>query len=145
MGLCALDLGRATDAVNHLEQAMAMEELPAEQLTGLRFDLGRAHEAAGDLARARSAYEAVVEAEPNFPGVAERLEMLPKADASDAPVELEDESEDGGFESFEDLVAEAQADDDVVEETESFESFDDFITEADAIVAEPLVEVDAVS
>ena len=39
----------------------------------------------------------------------------------------------------------AQADDDVVEETESFESFDDFITEADAIVAEPLVEVEAVA
>jgi tetratricopeptide (TPR) repeat protein len=140
MGLCALDLGRATDAANHIEQALSSEGLPEEQIAGLQFDLGRAYEVAGDLGRARSAYASVVEADPGFPGVAERIERLASA-AREAPVELEDDAGDEGFESFDDLVAEAQADD-AVEETESFESFDDIITEADAVIAEPLPEVE---
>ncbi len=130
MGLCALDLGRAGDAANHLEQALATPDLPVEQVTGLNFDLGRALEAAGDAARARSAYESVSEADPDFPGVAERLAALDGTGPA-APLELKGES--GGFESFDDLVAEAMEDeDDTTEQTESFESFDDVITEAES-------------
>jgi tetratricopeptide (TPR) repeat protein len=73
LGLCALDLGRPADAVGHLEQALAWPELPPEQQTALRFDLGRAYEAQGDLARARAAWEAVAASDPGFADVRDRL------------------------------------------------------------------------
>ncbi len=107
MGLCALDLGRAADATNHLEQALATPGLPDEQIPGLRFDLGRALEVAGDLARARSTYEAVLEVDPDFPGVAERLESLGQGADADVPAELQDH-ESECFESFDDIITEAE-------------------------------------
>jgi tetratricopeptide (TPR) repeat protein len=147
MGLCALDLGRAQDATNHLEQALATPDLPPEQQAGLQFDLGRALEVVGDLDRARSAYEAALAADPELPGVQERLDSL--GDSPAAGVEM---AEDGGesFESFDDLVAEAQdEDDDDTEQTESFESFDDVITEAEAepvaSPAETVLEVEEIA
>jgi len=127
LGLCALDLGRARDAVAHLEQALAWPDLPVEQQTALRFDLGRAHEALGDRARARAAWEAVAAADPSFADVGERLAAL------DAPPGARHEpSDDEGFESFDDLmeedaVASAEA---RPEQGERYESFDDLV-EAD--------------
>jgi tetratricopeptide (TPR) repeat protein len=139
MGLCAMDLDRVDDATNHLEQALSTPDLPPEQLAGLNFDLGRALEMAGQLDRARAAYYAVLDADPAFPGVAERIEAL--AGGGEAPPAAS--SDDEGFESFDDLMAEAEAEaedeDDTTEEAESFESFDDVITEAEAIIdAEPV-------
>lgn len=135
MGLCALDLGRPQDAVNHLEQALATPDLPEEQMAGLHFDLGRALEVLGDVARARSAYETVLQADAEFPGVAERLESLGESGAGDAPVELQADASDG-FESFEDIMSDSD-DDDTTEQTEAFESFDDVITDAESAIASP--------
>ena len=106
MGLCALDLGRAEDAANHFKQVLSTPDLPAEQLGGLRFDLARAFEAQEAFDRARSVYESVLEIDPDFPGVAERLQRLAESGGSDAASEA---SVDLGFESFDDLISEAES------------------------------------
>jgi tetratricopeptide (TPR) repeat protein len=112
MGLCALDLGRAGDAVGHLEQALAMPGLDEQRIAGLRFDLGRAFELQGDLDRARSVWEQVLDFDPEFPDLRERLERLGQADESPSLGELDPDLSDTGevFESFDDLIAEAEAD-----------------------------------
>ena len=121
-----LHLGRAEDAINHLDQALATPGLADGRRAGIRFDLGRACEARGDLDRARSSYEAVVEHDPDFPGAQGRLDALASGGGGDAAVAS---SDDGGFESFDDLVADANSDADT-QQAESFESFDDVISEA---------------
>ncbi len=147
MGLCALDLGRASDAVNHLEQALATPELEEGRKVGVYFDLGRAHEAAGDPGRAESVYLEVQSLDASFPTIEERLEAV-RGGGSGAPVELASEA-DAGFESFDDLFSEDGGDDAAPEApAESFESFDDVITaveeepEPDVVDAEPMPEAD---
>ncbi len=140
MGLCALDLGRPADAIGHFEQALAGEELNDSARAGLSFDLGRAYEQTGDAQRARAAYAAVAEVDPDFPEIQERIQALAYADSSPSlqvDVQAED---DGEFESFEDLTS---IDDEPDESpAESFESFDDVLTEAEAVIedAEPVAE-----
>jgi pilus assembly protein FimV len=127
MALCALDLNRGQDAVSHLEQALALPGVPDERRIGIYFDLGQAFVALGNLVRARESFEAVRDAEPEFPGIDKAMALLeePVADGPTA-VAFEDRGE-----SFDDLVAEAEAD---VEEPEPepaevFENFDDLVTE----------------
>lgn len=112
MGLCALDLGRADDAVSHLEQALAMPGLEDDRMAGLRFDLGRAFERQGDLDRARSTWEQVVAFDPEFQDVGRRLEQLGQEDSTPSLGELDPDDLTPGetFESFDDLIAEAEAD-----------------------------------
>ncbi len=146
MGLCALDLGRTADAVNHLEQALATPELEEGRKVGVYFDLGRAHEAAGDPGRAEGVYLEVQSLDASFPGIDERLEAV-RGGGSGAPVELASES-DAGFESFDELFSEdASEADDAPEAAESFESFDDVITavedEPGAVEAEAVIEPEA--
>ncbi len=134
MGLCARDLQRFADAVNHLEQALAMPNLPIERMAGVYFDLSIAHEAAGDSERACSNVRRVIEIETGFPGAAERLAAL---EAGTTTPKLASESDDG-FESFDDLFEEDEADaagDAALAEAvpvETFESFDDVVSEAEA-------------
>jgi tetratricopeptide (TPR) repeat protein len=118
MSLCALDLGRVGDAVSHLEQALALPEIPEPQQAVLRYDLARAHEEQGDAARARAAYEAVLAHDPDFADAAERLAALADAPAAEAAVEPEE-----GLESFDGLVEEASA------AEGGFESFDDLMAD----------------
>ena len=132
LGLCALDLGRPADAVAHLEQALAGPELPVEQQTALRFDLGRAHEALGEKARARAVWETVAAADPDFADVGDRLANL-EADEADEPAAESEAAE--AFESFDDLMeegaagaAEARPDEPAAER---FESFDDLMDDED--------------
>ena len=103
LGLCALDLQRPADAVAHFEQALALPAVPLAQQAALRFDLGRACEAAGDRARARVAFQAVASVDPGYQDVAERLAALDEGpgEGEAGPVE--------SFESFDDLIAEAEA------------------------------------
>ena len=136
MGLCALDLGQPMDAANHLQQALASEELSGEHHAGLQFDLGRALEAADDAGRARSAYQAALDVDPDFPGVAERLARLEDPDAGGTPA-LACEDEDGSFESFDDLMADTEGEGEAAAPAEEmFETFDDVLTEADGSFAD---------
>jgi tetratricopeptide (TPR) repeat protein len=112
MGLCALDLGRADDAVSHLEQALALPDLADDTIAGLRFDLGRAFEQKGDLERARSTWQQVAAFDPEFQDVQEHLDQLGQEESSPSLGELEPDDLSGSgeaLESFDDLIAEAEA------------------------------------
>ncbi len=104
LGLCALDLGRSRDSVAHLEQALALPGVPGDQAAALRYDLGAAFAADGDLARARSEYEAVAAFDPEYQDVQERLAELAQAGSADTGEESVET-----FESFDDLIAEAES------------------------------------
>lgn len=129
MGVCALDVGRPADAVAHIEQALAMPDLPGDQQMALRFDLGRAYQVQGDRVRARSAWEAVAVVDPEFCDVRDRIAEL---DAEPA-IEGTGEGEDGeAFESFDDLMSESLADGAEPKHAKAakgpaYESFDDFM------------------
>ena len=135
MGLCARDLNRYTDAVHHLEQALALPDLPNDRLAGVFFDLSIAQSLAGDPERARANMRRVLELEPRFPNAAEKLAELdtPIARASGAVSNAAAGAAGAGqnFESFDDLFAE---DEEAAEDAtiESFESFDDVVSDVDA-------------
>jgi tetratricopeptide (TPR) repeat protein len=115
LGLCALDLGRAADAVGHLEQALSLPDLPAEQRVPLRYDAGRAYAAQGDVARARAAFEEVRAADPEFGDVAGELARLGKAKPAGA-------AHGETYESFDDLLSETPA---PTKAQPRYETFDD--------------------
>jgi len=121
MGLCAIDVGRAADAIGHLEQALASPDVPAEREVALRFDLGRAYELQGDRERALVALQRVVELDAEFQDAAQRIEALQSGEPPrPAPAP-------GGetYESFDDLLA--QTSDAAAEApAETYESFDEF-------------------
>jgi tetratricopeptide (TPR) repeat protein len=137
MGLCALDVGRAADAVAHLEQALSLPELPDDQRLPLRYDLGRAYAASGDAPRARAAFEEVAASDPGFREVGAELARLASAPAgSDS-----DETEAGGeaYESFDDLVSGGAGPAAEVR----YESFDDLFGEASDSEADAEPEAEA--
>ncbi|MCX5739815.1 MAG: tetratricopeptide repeat protein, partial [Proteobacteria bacterium] len=157
MGLCALDAGRAIDAIGHLEQALASPDVPAERETALRFDLGRAHEIEGDRERALDAFRRVAELDAEFQDVGARIEALlcgPAATDADA---ADGEESGEAYESFDDLIAEAADEAAAAAEaepvaSESYENFDEFMSDdteddaeggADEAGEEPGTEADA--
>ncbi len=103
LGQCALELGRAEQAVAHLREALASGGLTQDQQLPLRFDLGRAFEVRGDVPQARAAWEAVAAVDPAFADVEERLERLGEEKSDQAPGTAQD------FESFDDVLAEGDA------------------------------------
>ena len=137
MGLCAIDLGRYGDAANHLEQALASEDVPEPKRAGLRFDLARAFEGAEDFERAKGSFEAARESDASIPSIDECIERVAAQLTREAPLEIADASHaeaEGGFENFDDLVAEVEAEDQA-SRAESFESFDDVVAEVQAEAA----------
>ena len=115
MGLCALDLGRAADAVAHLEQALSLPDLPSDQRVPLRYDAARAYGALGDVTRARAAFAEVRAADPDFGDVEQELARLANARPAGATGRAET------YESFDDLLAETP----VPSSAQRYESFDD--------------------
>jgi hypothetical protein len=92
-----------------------------EQELAIRFELGRAYAQSGELEKARSAWEKVAAADPEFCEVGELLAGLTPREAAPA-VELE---------SFGDLIAEAEGGD-AREPAPEHESFDDLLEAARA-------------
>jgi tetratricopeptide (TPR) repeat protein len=140
MGLCARDLQRYGDAVHHLEQALALPDLPGDRLAGVFFDLAISQALAGDRDRARANMRRVLELDPRFPNAASRLAELeaPASEASTSFAVGEDAGGSQNFESFDDLFSEeASAEAPAVE---SFESFDDVVSDVEAIPVETAVE-----
>jgi tetratricopeptide (TPR) repeat protein len=147
MGLSAYDLGRYADAVHNLEQALSTPELAENRKVGIYFDLGRAHEASGDLGRAEGVYCEVEALDSSFPGLQARLESV-RSGGQGEPLQL---SSEGEFESFRDLFSDENEDSQASDESadEVFESFDDVITDVEAEfepkgAADAELEVDAV-
>jgi tetratricopeptide (TPR) repeat protein len=121
LGLCALDQGRSEEAIDLLSHALGAPDVAQEQELAIRFELGRAYEQAGDLEKARTAWEKVASADPDFCEVSELLASL-------APREAAPTAE---LESFGDLIAEAEASP-APEGASGHESFDDLLEEARA-------------
>jgi tetratricopeptide (TPR) repeat protein len=123
LGLCALELGRAADAVAHLEQALSLPELPAEQRMPLRYDAGRAYAALGDSVRARAAFEEVRVADPSFGDLERELAAL-EAPATHAERGAAEASREA-YESFDDLLSDGPT----PAPPARYESFDDLFTD----------------
>ena len=128
MGLCARDLGRLEDAVNHLEQALALPDLPDDRMAGVYFDLSIAEEGVGNRDRARASLRRVLELDADFPGAAERLWALESERVAVPELGDPGESFDDLFEDENEIALSA--------ETEIFESFDDVVSEAEAMLDE---------
>ncbi len=134
MGLCARDLSQYEAAVHHLEQALALPDIPAARLAGVYFDLSLAHEGAGDLERAHSSIERVLEIDAGFPGAAHRLAAL-RAAGGPSPPEVGQPGE--RFESFDDLFdgdEDESGDDAVVASVplEAYASVDEIASEVES-------------
>jgi tetratricopeptide (TPR) repeat protein len=128
VGLCALEAGRPQLAVENFTEQLEAPDLSEEHKLAGRFELGRAYRAMGNLARARSALEAVAAVDPNFCDVGALLDELAMARPSGAAPEA---SAEGGYESFEDVVFEtSEAEDEP--EPDPGETFEDLIEEANA-------------
>jgi tetratricopeptide (TPR) repeat protein len=121
LGLCALEQGRSDEAVDLLTHALGAPDVVQEQELAIRFELGRAYAQSGDLEKARSAWEKVAAADPEFCEVGELLAGLTPREAAPA-VELE---------AFGDLIAEAEGGAGAKPAPEH-ESFDDLLEEARA-------------
>lgn len=100
LALCVLELGRASEARSHLEQALAMPEMTTGQEAALRFDLGRIEMALGRPDQARRCFDSVATLDPRFPGLAQAL-MDPESTSKATP-------EAGNYESFDDLFADSE-------------------------------------
>lgn len=132
LGLCAFEQGQYEEAVAQFEQISRAEAANAEQTLSAQYELGRAWEALGDRERARVAYDAVADVDPNFCDVTSLLAAL------DEPEKPEAETEAGeDFESFEDLISDDSDDEDEAPAAEveakpvDYETFDDIMSEVD--------------
>ncbi len=98
LGLCVLAQGRSEEAIDLLAHALGAPDVAQDQELAIRFELGRAYQQAGDVKKARSAWEKVASVDPDFCEVSELLASL---FARSAPPGAE-------LESFGDLIAEEE-------------------------------------
>jgi tetratricopeptide (TPR) repeat protein len=106
LGLCAIDRNEPNDAITHFEQVLVLPDASDEQKLAARFETGRAFEALGDTARAREAWEAVADVDGSFCEVAECLARLDASAATGGALEEKIDE----YESFDDVIAEANVD-----------------------------------
>lgn len=76
IGRCLLEQGRFGDAARELDEALRSPHVPHEAALGLRYQLGLAHEAAGDPRAALAEFERVFAAQANYSDVALKLRLL---------------------------------------------------------------------
>ena len=88
MGMCAHDMGEPEQALGHYTEALASDGISEDTLLALSLDLGKAHEAIGDIASARRAYEEIKAIDPDFADAASRLDELEKSE--DAEIQEDD-------------------------------------------------------
>ena len=79
IGRCLLDQGRYDEATSEFQIALQSPDLPADAAIGLRYHLGLALEAAGNLKDAVAEYERVFALQANYSDVALKLRVLRKA------------------------------------------------------------------
>jgi TolA-binding protein len=78
-GRCLLDQGRFDDAVQEFTRALSGFGGQPEAASGLRFQLGLAHEVAGHTQEALAEFERVYAEHPNYPDVAQKIRVLRRA------------------------------------------------------------------
>ena len=76
IGACFLDKGLPEQAAEWYQRALATSNLPIETEFGLRYELGRAHEQAGNTAAALACFSEVLAVNPAFRDVVERVSKL---------------------------------------------------------------------
>jgi tetratricopeptide (TPR) repeat protein len=76
IGACYLEHGLPEQAAEWYARALGLPGLPPEVQVGLRYELGRAHEANGNLAAALSSFAEVLAVSPAFRDVVSRVAKL---------------------------------------------------------------------
>jgi tetratricopeptide (TPR) repeat protein len=151
MGMCAHDMGESEQAIGHFTEALASRDISEETLLALKLDLGKSHEAVGDIASARHAYEEIQAIDPDFADVAARLDELEKSEDVDPQADGSPDTEE--YETFDEFLGnldepdadEPDADEPEADEPEAaagstgdteevpvWETFDDVVAEIDA-------------
>ena len=76
IGICFMEKGMADVAVQWYERGLLVPGRAPEEYRGLRYDLGIAFEATGDLARAKATFGDLVREDPSFRDASEKLRDL---------------------------------------------------------------------
>ncbi len=141
MGMCANEMGEPEQAIGHLTEALASDGISDELALALKLDLGSSHQAVGDLAAARRAYEEIQAIDPNFADVAARLGELAKPEEDESEADAGQETEE--YETFAEFLGDLDDSDEIDPDGESgsdadtaeapaWETFDDVIAEVDS-------------
>jgi tetratricopeptide (TPR) repeat protein len=141
MGMCAHDMGEPEQAIGHFTEALAADGIPEEAVLALKLDLGKSHEATGDVASARSAYEEIQAVDPDFADVVSRLDELEKPEDVESQESGSQDTEE--YETFDEFLGDLDEPDTAepegaagstgdTEEAPVWETFDDIVAEIDA-------------
>ncbi len=76
IGICFMEKGMADVAVQWYERGLLVPGRAPEEYRGLRYDLGIAWEANGDLAKAKATFADLVREDPSFRDVSDKLRDL---------------------------------------------------------------------
>ncbi|HQZ17024.1 MAG TPA: tetratricopeptide repeat protein [Vicinamibacteria bacterium] len=76
IGICFMEKGMAEVAVQWYERGLQVPGRAPEEYRGLRYDLGIAFEATGDLAKAKATFADLVREDPSFRDVSDKLRDL---------------------------------------------------------------------
>ena len=76
IGICFMEKGMADVAVQWYERGLQVPGRAPEEYRGLRYDLGMAWEAAGELAKAKTTFGDLVREDPSFRDVSNKLREL---------------------------------------------------------------------
>ena len=76
IGICFMEKGMADVAVQWFERGLQVPGRAPEEYRGLRYDLGMAWDASGDLAKATEAFGELVREDPGFRDASEKLRDL---------------------------------------------------------------------
>lgn len=76
IGICFMEKGMADVAVQWYERGLQVPGRAPEEYRGLRYDLGMAWEASGDLAKAKATFGDLVREDPSFRDASDKLRDL---------------------------------------------------------------------
>jgi tetratricopeptide (TPR) repeat protein len=76
IGVCSIDLGEHAEAAEWYQKALVAPELNMDARTALRYELAAAFEKTGEVDQAVGLFEQILEHDPSFRDVSERLANL---------------------------------------------------------------------
>ncbi len=76
IGICFMEKGMADVAVQWYEKGLQVQGRDPEEYRGLRYDLGMAWEAAGELTKAKATFSDLVREDPSFRDASDKLRAL---------------------------------------------------------------------
>jgi tetratricopeptide (TPR) repeat protein len=141
MGMCAHDMGEPEQAIGHFTEALSSDGVPEQASLAIKLDLGKSHQAVGDIVSARRAYQEIQAIDPDFADVGPRLEELEKSEDVESQEDGSQDTEE--YETFEEFLGDLDEPDAAepeaaagstggTEEAPVWETFDDVVAEIDA-------------